>query len=144
MFGLTDPNTDLVSPPPTFTRKEVAQLFGISDVTVKRLTNEKDGLNPDRINPRVLRYKGTDLQRMVALGYHFNAIEAARLGVDTTALVPPPPLRKAKVLEKPVPPSDQSALKSLLGDLLLAALRDTRVRAELRFLIREACDPSGD
>ncbi len=137
MFGLTDPSTDLGSPSPSFTRKEMALLFRVSDGTIKRLTNDHRQLDPVHLNQRVLRYSEADVRSMVKLGYQLELMEAERLGVNISEfaprIAPKPPIPSL-----PVAKENERAASSLLSELLLEALKDARVRAEFRTLIREA------
>ena len=61
--------------PPTeveLTRKEMADLFGVSGETIKRRTAE-GYLKPVAENSRVLRYGETDIQSMVKMGYRLDS-----------------------------------------------------------------------
>lgn len=57
------------------TRKEIADLFGVSCETIKRRTSEGH-LKPVAVNSRVLRYGEADVQSMVKMGYRLDGCVA--------------------------------------------------------------------
>lgn len=89
-------DTDTKTPPPDvrLSRKQLGDLFAVSNSTIKRRT-EDGTLQPKMINSRVIEYTSADVDRLIQMGYRPDVQKAESYGlvgiakpVLTTAVVP--------------------------------------------------------
>jgi len=109
-------NTTQENPPSEveLTRKEIADLFGVSGETIKRRTSEGH-LKPVAKNSRVLHYGEKDIHAMVKMGYRLDGTRAQSYGLSPDIPVTPQPVHASRdQTQAPASPDRHAELRKML------------------------------